>query len=85
MNLPKFLKHYLCKIFIMPRFCSCSLMYNTTLDVSLTLGRCSNSGPNTRSTINRIDDDTNATAYEKGNTNCIFHIHTYTCASKITH
>ena len=32
---------------------------------SLTLGRCSNSGPNTTSMVNRIDDDTNATALEK--------------------
>ena len=37
------------------------------MDWSLTLGNRSNSGPNARSTTNRIDDDTNATAFSKQN------------------
>ena len=39
--------------------------YGACVAKSLTLGRCSNSGPNARSMISRIDDDTNATALEK--------------------
>ena len=40
-------------------------MYMHCMGGSLTLGRSSNSGPSTSSTINRIDDDTNATTFSK--------------------
>ena len=44
--------------------CACACMGTYSyMARSLTFGRCLNSGPNVRSTINKIDDDTNATAF----------------------